>query len=174
MSAPELLLLRHAKSDWLQDCSDYTRPLNSRGRRDAPRLGHWLKRQQLLPDCVMSSPAQRARQTVEAVCQNAGIPLQNIQWLDALYLASLEQLCTMLRTTPAGCTRLLLVGHNPGLEELLLYLSATPLPRKTNGKLLTTATLARLQLPDTGWSQLSRACAQVLAIQYPAELGDNS
>ena len=167
----ELLILRHAKSDWAQNVSDFERPLNSRGERDAPRMGRWLLAQDLQPDAVLCSPATRARQTLEAVCTQAHIPVQDIQWIDALYLAALENLLHQLHETPAKTRRLLLVGHNPGLEDLLLHLAQPPVPRKSNGKLLTTAALARLRLAH-GWSDLAPGTAQVLQIQYPGDLTD--
>ena len=167
----ELLILRHAKSDWQQSCNDFERPLNARGERDAPCIGTWLRTQQLLPDLILSSPAARARQTIEAVCRNAQIPLERIQWNEGLYLASMQHLCALLPETPATIQRLLLVGHNPGLEELLLYLARPPVPRKANGKLMTTATLARLQL-DNGWRNIQRSSANLLQMQYPADLSD--
>lgn len=165
----ELLILRHAKSDWQQNCSDFERPLNARGAQDAPRVGRWLRAQKLVPNAILSSPATRARQTAEAVCQTAQIPVERIQWTDGLYLASLERLRAYLLDTPAHTQRLLVIGHNPGLDDLLLYLARPPVPHKANGKLMTTAALARLQL-DAGWNDIRRGCAELLHIQYPADL----
>ncbi|MBI5042083.1 MAG: histidine phosphatase family protein [Gammaproteobacteria bacterium] len=144
--AHELLLLRHAKSDWDQSCDDFDRPLNARGQHDAPRIGRWLRDQNLMPDCVLSSPARRAAQTAQAVCGQLGYPTEHILWDKRLYLASRETLLDVLADQSDYPQRLLLVGHNPGLEDLLEYLSQEPPPRQHNGKLLTTATLAHLHL----------------------------
>lgn len=144
--AHELLLLRHAKSDWDQTCDDFDRPLNARGQHDAPRIGRWLRDQNLIPDRVISSPARRAAQTTQAVCSQLGYPTECILWDKRLYLASCETLLDVLADQSDHPHRLMLIGHNPGLEYLLEYLAQEPPPRQPNGKLLTTATLAYLQL----------------------------
>lgn len=144
--ARELLLLRHAKSDWDTSCDDFDRPLNARGQHDAPRIGRWLRGQHLVPDRVLSSPARRATQTAHAVCAELGYPAECILWDERLYLASRETLLEVLADQSGHPQRLLLIGHNPGLEDLLEYLAQESPPRQRNGKLLATATLAYLHL----------------------------
>lgn len=165
----ELLLLRHAKSSWKSAAvSDYARPLAKRGRRDARRIGQWLRAQSLTPDWVVSSSAERARQTTEAVVAALGSGLPDPQFDDRIYLADAAQLLQVL----AGCppvARALLVGHNPGLDRLLQYLCGAGLPRTDKGKLLTTAALARLAMPPD-WHQLKPGCARLLALIRPREL----
>ncbi len=165
----ELIILRHAKSDWNQSCSDFDRPLNKRGNRDAPRIGEWLKTHAEPADHILGSPALRARQTLEHVCSAAAIPLTSISWDERMYLASLEGLIALLGELPNSSQRALLVGHNPGLEELLLYLSRDPIQRSDTGKLLTTATLAHLKV-NVAWPQLQRGCATLLRIVRPGDL----
>lgn len=167
--AHELLLLRHAKSDWDQHCDDFNRPLNTRGQHDAPRIGQWLHKQGILPDRVLSSPARRAAQTVQAVCAALGFPAERIAWDRRLYLASSETLLDVLNEYTQHPGRLLLVGHNPGLEDLLEYLAAEPPPRQRNGKLLTTATLAQLEL-SSGPHCMDRHNARLRKLIRPREL----
>lgn len=166
----ELLILRHAKSDWeTPAASDYDRPLAARGKLDAPRMGAWLKHEGLKPDGILSSPAKRARQTALRVAKSAGVSKGAITWDGELYAASLGELLTALGRVGKGGRRVLLVGHNPGLEELLEYLAGTVTPLYADGKILPTATVARLQMPKD-WRQLMPGCAQVISITRPGEL----
>lgn len=165
--ARELLLLRHAKSDWGSGAaSDFERPLARRGKRDAPRVGEWLYREGLVPNQVLSSPAQRARQTALKVCKALDIKKKAICWEPAIYDASLAELLAVLGRCPATARTVLLVGHNPGLEELLRHLTGGEHPEPADGKLLPTAALARLEMPDD-WSQLAPGCALLLSLIRP-------
>ena len=167
--AHDLILLRHAKSDWDSSHDDFDRPLNTRGQHDAPRIGQWLREHGVIPDRVVSSPACRAAQTAQAVCAQLDYPVERIVWDKNLYLASRETLLEVLakQTKPAHC--LLLIGHNPGLEQLLEYLAQEPPPRQANGKLLTTATLAQLRLPATS-PRLIQHGARLLQLTRPRDL----
>lgn len=152
----ELLLLRHAKSDWTQNGSDFDRPLNPRGERDAARIGRWLQHQAALPDALLCSPARRAAQTAHAVCAMSGLAKSGIRWDERLYLASAGTLCQVIGELPDDCHRALVVGHNPGLEDLLLQLAPAALNYQQGHKLLTTATLAWLEWTG-GWSEPGKA-----------------
>lgn len=166
----ELLILRHAKSDWETDApSDFQRPLAKRGRKDAPRMGKWLREQGITPDHVLSSPALRARQTVEHVCDELGLDRKTIEWDENVYLAELNTLLEVIANCPTSARRVLLVGHNPGLEDLLEYLcrDATSLP--SDGKVLPTATVARVELPDK-WKRLVPGSGKLVSLTRPREL----
>lgn len=166
----ELLILRHAKSDWeTPAASDFDRPLATRGKLDAPRMGAWLKGEGLRPDEILSSPAKRARQTALRVAKVVGIPKGSISWDGELYAAALADLLMALGRAGKRARRVLLVGHNPGLEELLHYLGGSTTPPYADGKLLPTATIARLQMPKD-WTHLTPGCARVVSITRPGEL----
>lgn len=166
----ELLILRHAKSDWeTEAASDFDRPLATRGKLDAPRIGAWLKREGLSPDDILCSPAKRARQTALRVAKTVGIAKGTITWDGALYAASLGDLLAALGRVRRRSQRVMLVGHNPGLEELLQFLGGSSTPYYPDGKLLPTATLARLEMPKD-WTQLPPGCARVLSVTRPSEL----
>ena len=167
----ELLLLRHGKSDWSNDCSDFDRPLNSRGQRDAARIGRWLGEQNLLPDIVFSSPACRAAQTAKMLCASAGLEVAVTVLVERLYLASLGTLLDFLRAVPAEHRRILLIGHNPGLEDLVEHLSEAAKHHRRQGKLLTTASLACLALNED-WPNVGRDSAEFQRIVRPRALGD--
>lgn len=166
--ARELLILRHAKSDWSTGASiDFERPLNQRGKHDAPQVGHWLREHDLIPDHILASPARRAKQTVLRVCPELGFDPHHIRWEASIYEAVPGTLLKLLADCPAGAQRVLLVGHNPGLDQLLLYLCPTA-PLNPAGKLLTTAALARIALPDD-WQTLDPDSGELLDLVRPRE-----
>jgi phosphohistidine phosphatase len=170
----ELFIMRHAKSAWNSDApTDFERPLNKRGKQDASLIGAWLRSQGLMPDFVISSPAKRARKTTLKVCRELGIPKNQIRWQDDIYEASTSHLLEILASCPEKADPVLLVGHNPGLEALTLYLCGPDLPTNEDGKLLTTAALARVRLP-TDWQALEPGVGQLLAIVRPRTLRDPS
>jgi phosphohistidine phosphatase len=166
----ELLILRHAKSDWNGEASsDFARPLAKRGKRDAPRMGAWMYREGLVPDLVVSSPAERARQTTQAVCKGLDYKRKAVVWDEAIYGATVADLLGVLGRLPADAKTVLLVGHNPGLEDLLVHLVGDDADELDDGKLLPTAALARLEMPDD-WSGLTQGCAQLLTLTLPKAL----
>ncbi|MGA7982533.1 MAG: histidine phosphatase family protein [Chromatiaceae bacterium] len=163
----ELLILRHAKSDWNSDGSnDFQRPLAKRGKKDAPRVGEWLYREGLVPDFVISSPAERAKQTAVKVCKSLDFKKKQIVWDDAIYAADAPELLQVLARCPAAASTVLLVGHNPGLEDLVKFLAGDEVETPDDGKLLPTAATARLEMPDD-WQALERGCAQLVSVTRP-------
>lgn len=166
----ELWLLRHAKSDWHVDADDFDRPLNKRGKRAARRMGAWMKLQQLRPDFIVSSPALRAVATAEIVCAEAGLAVQAIHQDKRLYEQGLAGLKAALTGCPARARRVLLVGHNPELEALLIDLTGCGAVSDAD-KLLPTAALARLALA-CDWQHLRTGSAELLSITYARDLPD--
>ena len=165
----ELLILRHGKSDWDVDVDDYHRPLQERGVRGARKLGIWLLQHNLLPDRVVSSPAERAITTAEVAVKAMSLETASIIGDERIYAAGIGSLMDVVRATPAVTNRLMLVGHNPGLEQLLSYLVREDIETPEDGKLLPTATLARLFL-DCEWGKASAGCARLDSITRPGSL----
>jgi len=165
----ELLLLRHGKSDWSVGVDDYYRPLKDRGKRGAQRVGVWLAQQKMVPDVIVSSPAERALVTAEKACKAMGNGDQGIIRDERVYEAGLTDLLKVLADCPPDAGRVMLVGHNPGLEELLEWLVIDRVVLPEDGKLLPTATLARLQMP-ADWRTLIAGCAQLVSITRPGTL----
>ncbi len=145
----QLILLRHAKSDWNAHTNDFDRPLKKRGRQNAKQIGLWLETQELLPDLVISSPAQRALDTAIIICNSLEIATDSILTDESIYAADLSDLLQIVSSIHDSVQRCLLVGHNPGLEELLRYFVVN-IPIPADGKLLPTASLATIQL-DQYW-----------------------
>ncbi len=120
-----LLLLRHAKSSWSEPgASDHDRPLNRRGQEAAPRIGAYLARHKLIPDRVLCSTARRARETWELVAAEVpGVPAAT--FTERLYDATPRALVDVLRHAEPEAKSLLVVGHNPGLQEAATALIAS-------------------------------------------------
>ena len=164
----ELWLLRHGKAERYNGNEDYDRCLKKRGKKDAKRMGEWLKEEQLLPDVVISSPATRAIMTARIVCDVLGIDRELIRTEKRLYDEGLVRVKAVLADCPDSFNKVLVVGHNPELEGLLAYLVSLPqLPEVE--KLLPTASLARLVLPDD-WTHLEKDCAKLVSITCPKSL----
>jgi phosphohistidine phosphatase len=165
-----LLLLRHAKSAWDTDApDDFGRPLAKRGKKDALRMGQWMHGEGLVPGYILSSPALRARETSYRVCKALGLSKRDIRFDPRLYLADVKTLLALLAEAPGGRGDLMLVGHNPGMEELLGYLWGENTAVPEDGKLLPTASLARLTLPDD-WKRLDYGCARRVRLTRPRSL----
>ncbi len=117
-----VLILRHAKSDWgVPGQADFDRSLAKRGLEDAPRMGEVLARFSATPDKILASPAQRAKQTAQLVAEACGYR-KAIQWEESFYGGGSEDLITALQQLPTSVERVLLVGHNPTLEETVALL----------------------------------------------------
>ena len=138
----ELMLMRHAKSDWSGHTADIDRPLNDRGRRDAVRMGVYLNQKKLVPDRVVVSAAQRTRETAGLLLNDLAVPDKHIIVDKALYLADMETLCDIIELYASDNKRLLILAHNPGMDDLVSYLASAPPSLSASGKLMTTCALA--------------------------------
>jgi len=142
-----LLILRHAKSSWKHpELTDHDRPLNKRGKRDAPRMGEILRSEHLIPEAIISSTAARAHVTAEAVAKASGYK-GKIALNRSLYAAGPEAYLKVLHELSDHYKRVLVVGHNPGLEELLeMFTDET--------QLMPTCTLAHVKFSIDSWTEL--------------------
>ncbi len=165
----ELLLLRHGKSDWTQQQDDFDRPLKDRGKRGAQRIGVWLLQQSLVPDLVVSSPAERAITTAQKAVKAMGGDAARILRDPRIYAARKEDLLQVLAELPADTHRVLLVGHNPGLEYLMEHLADQPITLPSDGKLLPTSGIALFKMPDV-WSTLKAGAGKLLSITRSSSL----
>jgi phosphohistidine phosphatase len=146
-----LILMRHAKSDWTDEhCTDFDRPLTARGQKAANKMGIWLKQQSYDFDRIVCSPAVRARQTCQHVLKKLHFSHSRVIWEPAIYEASLKTLITLIDRHSQNVRTLLMIGHNPGLDQLLCHLSIDPPAVNQSGKLLTTAAIAVLEYDHGG------------------------
>ncbi len=155
----QLILMRHGKSDWTKALADYQRPIKKRGFQESARVGLWLREQGLVPELLMSSPARRARDTAETVASNMDYSEENIFWNESVYMADVSELLDAIATTPEECTSLMIIGHNPGLEDLLFYL-CEELDIPEDGKVMPTATVAVLET-DMDWANLEHGSCKL-------------
>ena len=145
-----LLIMRHAKSSWKDtNLDDHERPLNKRGRRDAPTMGALLRREHLAPDVILCSTALRARETAAAVAE-AGHFTAEITYDPSFYHNAPEAYFETLARLPAGVEVALLVAHNPGVEELLAELTGSD-------ETFSTGQIAQVSLALTDWKELTVA-----------------
>lgn len=159
-----LLILRHAKSIWKDETlSDHDRPLNKRGQRDAPRIGEILHEEGFQPDLVLCSSAVRARETarlaLEAVDFNG-----KVEYREDLYAFEPGAYLQALVGLDDSVDQVLIIGHNPAMEELLNGLTG-------EHHMLPTAALAHLELPVERWSEISFGMrARLINLWRPKEI----
>jgi phosphohistidine phosphatase len=161
-----LTLLRHAKSGW-DDMSlrDFDRRLNDKGKRAAAAIGRHMKEAGLAFDHAVASPAVRVKETLEGVESGYGSAL-NPDWDKRVYLASAAMLLDLVHELPDEHASVLLVGHNPGLEDLALLLAADPGEVE---KKYPTATLAEMTIGET-WADAAQGTATLTRFVRPRDL----
>ncbi len=159
-----LLIMRHGKSSWKEkNLKDRKRPLSKRGTRNAPQMGELIKEKELVPQLILSSDALRARQTVELFTGTSGFT-GDVKYDDDLYMAEADEYLDALRKVPDDLERVMIVGHNPGLESLLPLLTGQV-------QSLPTAAIAHLTLPVDHWKELNKKTkADLIEIWKPKEL----
>jgi phosphohistidine phosphatase len=142
-----LYIMRHAKSDWSgADTRDFDRPINARGENNAQGIGQWMADNDKIPQHIISSSAVRAKQTTALVLEafTKHVP-EKTSYQKGLYLADLETLVECIQKYKKDVNSLMIVAHNPGLEELVHYLQTQP----ANHKSMTTANLAIFEYTDS-------------------------
>jgi phosphohistidine phosphatase len=165
---PSLYVLRHAKSSWDDPAlADAERPLAPRGRKAARRLGRHLSDEGIRPALVLCSPAVRARETLARI----GPALAEVETLvePGLYGASASDLIERLRAVPDDVPSVLVIGHNPALQTLVVRLARPGQLRDRAAVKLPTGALATLEL-DGGWNALTDGCAELAKLLLPREL----
>jgi phosphohistidine phosphatase len=163
-----LILARHAKSSWKHpELSDHDRPLNKRGRRDAPRMGEYLAAQYAPPQYIISSSALRALCTAEVLTQAFGRKTGDIERQPSLYLADAATLLTLARELPDELDSVMLVGHNLGMTDCLNRLAAAGIDN------LPTCGVARIGFDVARWSDLQAGQGRLLSLDVPKALPDS-
>jgi phosphohistidine phosphatase len=167
--ARTLYLLRHAKSSWDDPTlSDHARPLAPRGRRDAKRVAEHLRKLGVEPELVLCSSSARTRETLEFLLP--AIPHSAVGYEDALYGASRDELLARIHSVPDEVESLMLIGHNPGMEDLALGLASSGDELGRVREKFPTAALATLTFA-TSWSRLAPGEAVLESYVIPKQLG---
>jgi phosphohistidine phosphatase len=162
-----LVLVRHAKSSWDYDVDDHERPLSGRGRRDAEALGRLLSQRSLHPDLVFCSTATRTRQTWE-YAMTGGASAGEVRYLHEIYNAWVPELVAMIRDVPDEIHTLLVLGHAPGIPDLVEHVCVrtdTPDWTKMDSKFPTSA-LAVVNVPGP-WAELGKDRAELVSFVVP-------
>lgn len=156
-----LYLARHAKSYWKdQSIPDIDRPLNSRGKRDAPFMGEVLNDKKIMLDLIISSPAKRTKKTAIEIASKIGYPEKKIQFNEDLYEASSNTIIKLLRKIEEKYDSVMIFGHNPGLTMLNNHLSNHYIDN------IPTCGIVALQF-DKKWSEIDKNSCKFLFFEYP-------
>ena len=160
-----LTLVRHAKSSWNHpQLADFERPLNKRGRRDAPRMGRRMAAHDLRPQTIVSSPAVRALTTAEVIASALGYHPSEIIPDERIYHAYSDQLLDVIRDFDASLQHVMLVGHNPGLTELVDQLAHAGIMN------IPTCGIVVLGFPIDHWQDVSNGAGELLLFDYPKNI----
>ena len=158
----KLFLVRHAKSSWKDNnLSDFERPLNKRGRRDAPFMGKLLAQQGVQPDLVISSPANRASTTAKFFCDEISYPFNEVLLESKLYLADSDQIIEVLHSIEDRVKIIMLFAHNPGITELSNHLTDHRIDN------IPTCGIVSLKLSAESWEDLGPDSCEFIFFEYP-------
>lgn len=163
----QLLLIRHAKSDWNNaSLTDFNRPLNRRGIASAPEMASRMVKQQIIPDLVVSSTALRAITTAKYFAETWRIDKAKIQQESSIYEANVHSLLAVVNQLDNQFDRVALFGHNPGLTDFANYLS------DANIYNMPTCSIVIIEFPFDNWNEISADTGKVLLFDYPKSLED--
>ncbi|MCU0364408.1 MAG: histidine phosphatase family protein [Ignavibacteriaceae bacterium] len=156
-----LYLARHAKSYWKdQSIPDFDRPLNSRGKRDAPFMGEVLNDKKIKPDLILSSSAKRTKKTAIEIASKLGYTEKKIQFNEDLYEASSNTIIKLIKKIEEKYDRVMIFGHNPGLTMLNNHISNHYIDN------IPTCGIVALQF-DKKWSEIDKNSCKFLFFEYP-------
>ena len=164
----ELMLLRHAKSSWDDpEIPDHERPLNKRGKQNAITMGKYLKKEKLVPDLIISSTAKRANKTADIISKQSGYDDGMIQ-SETLYSSSSENYIKVINDIPDKYNKVLLVGHNPILEDVIARILGESHTMKT-------CSLAYIELSINSWKKFSYGTnSKLIDLIVAREIEDSS
>ena len=169
----KLTLLRHAKSGWDDPVArDFDRPLNKRGERAAKVIGTWMRREGLSFDHIIASPAVRVIDTLDQVVTTFG-PLGEPTWERRVYLASSATLMDVLRELGTAYDNVLMVGHNPGLEDLILDIVPDvkgDVLRDAVYEKYPTAAVVEMEIDISDWADIDRNSGKLTRYIRPRDL----
>lgn len=158
----KLYLIRHAKSSWEDpSLSDFARPLNSRGLKDAPLMAGLLKRKEILPDKIISSPAKRALSTAKIIAEELHFPLKDILKEESIYQGGINELTELVCKLDNQWTTVFVFGHNPGLSYLAEYLSGEHYGN------IPTCGITAIEFNVDQWQEVSRSSGTNIFYEYP-------
>jgi phosphohistidine phosphatase len=156
-----LLIVRHAKSDWGHTgLADHDRPLNDRGRRDAPRLGRRVAERGAVPEVIRSSTALRARTTASLLAAELGLEASEVELDESMYATSVAHLIEVIEALDDAARTVMLVGHNPEFSALVTRLTGDDVE-------LPTCTVAEVRLRAERWADAAGAAGELVRVDSP-------
>ncbi len=157
-----LILVRHAKSSWDNiNLTDIKRPLNQRGKRDAPFMGELLKDKSIMPDLIISSPAERALSTAKILAEKIQYPENKIEINKRIYRVVFRDLYNEVKNFYNSFSKIMMVGHNPELTDFLSSVTNTYVED------IPTAGICTIELNISGWIDICEGCGKLLSLEYP-------
>ena len=160
-----LYLVRHAKSSWkFPELDDFERPLNKRGKKDAPAMGRFLKDKDIMPDIIISSPAVRASMTTRIISDILSYPLSRVKYSDKIYEADTASLLKVVSGVDNKYNSTMLVGHNPGMTYFANMLASARIDNiRTCGIICT-------ELDISSWQEILENCGTFKFFKFPKNL----
>lgn len=169
MGLKKIMVMRHAKSSWSEgSLKDFDRPLNIRGMKDAPRMGKYLKELGLVPDQFISSPALRAKQTIQKVSKELGVNSDKIIWDEDLYFRGSISYIHALKRVNDQSSVVLIAGHYPMVSDVV----STLIGREITNH-FSTATIACVEVTIESWDDLEEGICELKWMVKPKELKEN-
>jgi len=157
-----LYLVRHAKSSWDNpNYSDIERPLNKRGKREAPFMGKLLKKEKAKPDIIYSSPAVRASTTAEIIAKEISYPEEKIVRDENIYESGIKELEEIIQGIPNDNTVVMLFGHNPGLTHFVNHLGDKYIDN------MPTCSIVGIEFDVNSWREVERNKGKIFLFEYP-------
>ncbi len=157
-----LYLVRHAKSSWSDlSLDDFDRPLNKRGKHNAPFMGEKLRKRGVKPDIILSSPALRAKKTAQKIAKELGYPVQKIKWRKGIYEATESHLLAILQSVKKELKTVMMVGHNPEFTQFSNMLCDSYIYN------IPTSGVVCIQFDVEKWSEVSEKSGELLFFDYP-------
>ena len=157
-----LYLVRHAKSSWkYPNLDDFERPLNKRGRKNAPFMGDILKKLKVAPDLVMSSPANRAAMTARMIAATINYPLEKIRYDESIYEFNEGALIHVIKQIDDHVDKAMVVGHNPATNGLANYIGDQPISN------IPTSGVCCVELDIASWAKVSKHCGKIKFFEFP-------
>jgi phosphohistidine phosphatase len=162
-----LYLVRHAKSSWdFPNLSDQQRPLNKRGKKDAPKMGKLLKQRNEVPDLMISSPAKRAFSTAKRIAEELGYKIKDIEKNETLYMADTDEFYDVICEVPKNVNKLMLFSHNYGITYFANYIT------ETNIENIPTCGIVRVDFEIDLWEDIENKKGKLIYFEYPKKYPD--
>ena len=161
----KLFIVRHAKSSWdFPELSDYDRPLNKRGKKNAPEMGRRLATRNIKPDALVTSPAKRAAATARRIAEEISFPLQRIKKEPQLYHGSTNGMIEVIKAIKSDVDILMIFGHNPGLTDLANQLTGSDIYN------IPTSGVVEIDFEISSWKDLELIVGKLVSFDFPKKI----